>query len=223
MDFSPYLGFAGIALTLALTPGADWAYSIAAGLRPGSPAPSVAGLCSGYVLHTVLVSAGFGLLLAARPELVSWLSLAGAAYLLWLGVSTVRSWRTVRLSADAPNGQAPVLPGDLAGATAPRSVREFLMGLGTSGINPKGILLYAAIMPQFIRLTSPLPVAAQTTVMGLSHVAISMLVYGVVAFAARRLLSSRPRLAQRVTLTSGILMLVIAVVLVVEQAEHLLA
>ncbi|MFJ3956387.1 LysE family translocator [Arthrobacter sp. NPDC090010] len=221
MDFSPFLGFAGISLALVMTPGADWAYSIAAGLRPGSPAPSIAGLCTGYLLHTVLVAAGFGVLLAAQPGLVAWLSVAGAFYLAWLGLSTIRAWRSVRLDAigDATGAE----PGSVAPAPAAASGRRaFWQGLGTSGINPKGVLLFAAIMPQFITVASPLPVAAQTAVMGFSHIVICVVVYGAVAFTARRLLGSRPHLAQRVTLSSGILMLVISAFLLVEQSGRLL-
>lgn len=231
MDFSPFLGFAGISLALVMTPGADWAYTISAGLRRSSPVPSVAGLCTGYVLHTALVTAGLGVLLAARPDLVSWLSIAGAFYLAWLGLTTLRSWRSARIEStgSASSGDLPTLDQNagtvplLAVAERPRRGREFLVGLGTSGINPKGVLLFAAVMPQFVTLSSPLPVAAQTTVMGLSHVLICVLVYGAVAFAARRLLRSRPGLARTVTLGSGLLMLLISVALLVEQGGHLLA
>lgn len=227
MDFSPFLGFAGISLALVMTPGADWAYTIAAGLRRSSPVPSVAGLCTGYLVHTALVTAGLGVLLAARPELVSWLSVAGAFYLAWLGLSTLRSWRSARIEATgtASSGDRPSLDQGLAAVAAegPRRGRDFLVGLGTSGINPKGVLLFAAVMPQFVTLGSPLPVPAQTTVMGLSHVLICVLVYGVVAFASRRLLRSRPGLARSVTLSSGLLMLLISAALLVEQGGHLLA
>ncbi|WP_338055884.1 LysE family translocator [Sinomonas gamaensis] len=134
MDFTPLLGFAAVSLTLALTPGADWAYTISAGLRERSAAPSIAGLCTGYVAHTALVAAGLGVLLAARADIVAWLSVAGALYLLWLGVTTARSWRGAGYrAADAPTG------GAAGGAFA-----DFLRGAGTSGINPKGLLLFLA-------------------------------------------------------------------------------
>ena len=57
-----FLAFIVVAAALACTPGVDWAYTIAAGLRQRSFVPAVAGLCGGYVLHTVLLVAG----LAAR-------------------------------------------------------------------------------------------------------------------------------------------------------------
>lgn len=53
-----FLAFMLVAVTLACTPGVDWAYSISAGLRQRSFVPAVAGLCSGYVVHTLLMVAG---------------------------------------------------------------------------------------------------------------------------------------------------------------------
>lgn len=210
MDLAPLLGFAAVALTLALTPGADWAYTISAGLRDRSAAPSVAGLCTGYVAHTALVAAGLGVILAARADLVAWLSVAGALYLLWLGATTARGWRSAGYRT--AEGQALAERGALA---------DFLRGAGTSGINPKGILLYLAVMPQFVRAGSSIPVPLQTAAMGLTHVAISVVVYALVAVAARRLLRSAPERAQLVTLASGVIMAGIGIALLAEQAPTL--
>ncbi|MDQ4503315.1 LysE family translocator [Sinomonas sp. ASV322] len=212
MDLTPFLGFAAVSLTLVLTPGADWAYTIAAGIRGGSAAPSVAGLCAGYLGHTALVATGLGVLLAARPELVAWLAVAGAVYLLWLGTTTARGWRAAGYRTDCGT----------AGMRSTNPLRDFLRGAGTSGINPKGFLLFLAVMPQFVRAGSAVPVPLQTAAMGLTHVAISVVVYGLVAVAARRLLSATPRRAQFVTLASGIIMLGFGGVLLAEQAAALM-
>ncbi|WP_138442451.1 LysE family translocator [Sinomonas susongensis] len=206
MDPAALLGFAAVSLTLALTPGADWAYTIAAGIRGGSPAPSVAGLCSGYVGLTAIVATGLGVLLAGRPSLVAWLSVAGALYLLWLGMTTARGWRSAGYHADTAA---------LAGRSG--ALGDFLRGAGTSGINPKALLLYLAVMPQFVRTASPVPVPLQTVVLGLTHVVITVVVYALVAVAARRLLRSAPRRARVVTLASGVVMLGIGAALLAEQ------
>ncbi|GAB3282969.1 LysE family transporter [Sinomonas notoginsengisoli] len=222
MDLTPLLGFAAISLTLALTPGADWAYTIAAGLRPGSPAPSVAGLCAGYVVHTALVAAGLGVLLAARSDLVAWLSVAGALYLLWLGFMTARGWRSAGFTS-APQAMLPSGEPLHAGPGTRGPALDFLKGLGTSGINPKALLLFAAVIPQFIRPDSTLPVVAQTVTMGLTHLAFTIVVYSLVAVAARRLLAAKPQRAQVVTLISGILMLGIGGLLLAEQGATLMS
>jgi threonine/homoserine/homoserine lactone efflux protein len=214
MDQQLYLGFAVVALTMACTPGADWAYSIAAGLGQRSFAPAVAGLCSGYLLHTLLVAAGVAALVASQPALLAWLTVAGAVYLLWLGISTARSWRGANFNPNAAVSAGP------AGTSGRRS---FLRGMGTSGINPKGLLLYVALVPQFITPQAPLPVPAQTAVLGLSFVLAAGIVYSLVALTAKRLLRSRPAAARRVTLASGVIMIALGVVLLAEQLVPLLA
>ena len=199
-----FLAFLVVAAALACTPGVDWAYTIAAGLRQRSFVPAVAGLCGGYVLHTVLLVAGLAAVLACMPGVLGWITLAGAGYLLWLGVGTLRSWRGASFSADA------------AGA-AGTQLRTFLQGMGTSGINPKGLLFYVALIPQFVSSEAALPVPVQSGLLGMTFVALAGLVYTVVALLSRTLLQSRPGAARAVTLASGIIMVALGAVLLGEQ------
>ncbi|GAB3571893.1 LysE family transporter [Arthrobacter alkaliphilus] len=200
-----FLAFAIVAVTLACTPGVDWAYSIAAGLRQRSFLPAVAGLCSGYVVHTVLLVAGLAALLTGVPGLLGWLTIAGAAYLLWLGVSTTRSWRGASFSADDAVGQSR------------NQLRTFLQGMGTSGINPKGLLFFLALVPQFVSPEASLPVPVQSGVLGLTFVLFAGIIYTAVALTSRKLLQSRPSAARVVTLASGIIMMGLGTVLLGEQ------
>ena len=200
-----FLAFVIVAVTLACTPGVDWAYSIAAGLRQRSFVPAVAGLCSGYVLHTALLTAGLAALLAGVPGLLGWLTIAGAAYLLWLGISTMRSWRGASFSADDAVGQSR------------NQLRTFLQGMGTSGINPKGLLFFLALVPQFVSPEASLPVPVQSGVLGLTFVLFAGIIYTAVALTSRKLLQSRPSAARVVTLASGIIMLGLGAVLLGEQ------
>jgi threonine/homoserine/homoserine lactone efflux protein len=205
-----FLAFLVVAAALACTPGVDWAYTIAAGLRQRSFVPAVAGLCGGYVLHTVLLVAGLAAVLAGMPGVLGWITLAGAGYLLWLGVGTLRSWRGASFSADA------------AGA-AGTQLRTFLQGMGTSGINPKGLLFYVALIPQFVSADASLPVPVQSGLLGMTFVALAGLVYTVVALLSRTLLQSRPGAARAVTLASGVIMVVLGAVLLGEQLVPFLA
>jgi threonine/homoserine/homoserine lactone efflux protein len=200
-----FLAFVIVAVTLACTPGVDWAYSIAAGLRQRSFLPAVAGLCSGYVLHTALLVAGLAAVLTGVPGLLGWLTIAGAAYLLWLGVSTMRSWRGASFSADDAVGQSR------------NQLRTFLQGMGTSGINPKGLLFFLALVPQFVSPEASLPVPVQSGVLGLTFVLFAGIIYTVVALGSRKLLQYRPSAARVVTLASGIIMVGLGAVLLGEQ------
>ena len=205
-----FLAFLVVAAALACTPGVDWAYTIAAGLRQRSFVPAVAGLCGGYVLHTVLLVAGLAAVLAGMPGVLAWITLAGAAYLLWLGVGTLRSWRGASFSAAAATGNGTQL-------------RTFLQGMGTSGINPKGLLFYVALIPQFVSADAALPVPVQSGLLGMTFVALAGLVYTVVALLSRSLLQSRPGAARAVTLASGIIMVALGAVLLGEQLVPFLA
>ena len=203
------LAFLVVAGALACTPGVDWAYSITAGLKQRSFVPAVAGLCGGYVLHTVLLVAGLAALLTGVPGMLGWLTVAGAAYLLWLGLTTIRTWRGASF--------------DSAGVRAPANqFRTFLQGMGTSGINPKGLLFYVALVPQFVSPEASLPVPVQSGLLGLTFVLLVAVVYSCVALLARRLLHSRPGAARKVTLASGIIMVVLGAVLLSEQLVPLL-
>jgi threonine/homoserine/homoserine lactone efflux protein len=199
-----FLAFVLVAAALACTPGVDWAYSIAAGLRQRSFVPAVAGLCSGYVLHTVLLVAGLAALLTGMPGVLGWITLAGAGYLMWLGMSTLRSWRAASFSAGAGND----------GGTR---LRTFLQGMGTSGINPKGLLFYVALVPQFVSAEASLPVPVQSGLLGLTFVLLAGLVYTAVALLSRTLLQSRPGTARMVTLASGVIMVALGAALLGEQ------
>lgn len=213
-----FVAFIVVAAALACTPGVDWAYSIAAGLKQRSFVPAVAGLCGGYVLHTVLMVAGLAALLAGLPGVLGWLTVAGAAYLLWLGASTIRSWRGASFGT-----------GDGGGADAARGpadanqFRTFLQGVGTSGINPKGLLFYVALVPQFVSPEASLPVPVQSGLLGLTFVLLAAVVYTCVALLARKLLHSRPGAARRVTLASGIIMVALGGALLAEQLVPVLA
>ncbi|MGO4230630.1 LysE family translocator [Arthrobacter sp. YAF34] len=200
-----FLAFLIVAVALACTPGVDWAYSIAAGLRQRSFAPAVAGLCGGYALHTALLVLGLAALLAGMPGVLGWLTAAGALYLLWLGFSTLRSWRGASFSADAPSA-------------APKSqLRAFLQGMGISGINPKGLLFFVALVPQFVSPDAALPVPVQSGLLGLTFVLLVAVIYSCVALLARKLLHARPGAARHVTLASGIVMLILGAALLAEQ------
>lgn len=205
MSMDAVAAFVLVDVLLVLTPGADWAYVMGAGLRGRALPPAVAGLVGGYLLHTVLVVAGLAVLVATTPALLAVLTVLGAGYLIWLGIDTVRR-PPVIVSAD----------------TGPPSRRWAvgIRGAAVSGLNPKGLLLYLALLPQFVDPAALLPVPAQTAVLGGLHMVNCALVYTAVGLAARRLLRSRPRAARAVTRTSGAAMLVIATGLLVEPLLH---
>jgi threonine/homoserine/homoserine lactone efflux protein len=197
VNFSVLIAFVAVDLTLVLTPGADWAFAIAAGLR-GRAVASVAGLAGGYALQAALVTAGVGTVLARSASALDVLTFAGAAYLLYLGIAVSR--RPARVSAGSPAGL-----GWLRGATV-------------SALNPKGLLLFFAVLPQFVVARGAWPATTQLAVLGSIHVVFCALVYLAVALGAARVLGSRPHAALLVGRLSGITMILVAVALMAERA-----
>ncbi|GHH07117.1 LysE family translocator [Streptomyces lanatus] len=206
MDSGTLISFLAVDLLLVCVPGADWAYAISAGLRGGSVAAAVGGLVGGYALHTVLAAAGLAVLVAGSPALLTALTVAGAAYLVWLGWSVLRR---------------PGTPG--AGeSVAAGNARVFLRGATISGMNPKGLLLYLSVLPQFLLTKGDhLPVPAQTAALGLLHMACCAAVYLTVGLGARAVLGARPAAARAVTRTSGAAMLGIGAFLLVQRLATL--
>lgn len=195
-------------MLFVLTPGADLAYTISAGLRYRSVFPAIAGLLSGHLLATAVVAAGVAALLAGSPTVLGALTIAGSAYLVWLGVGMLRHPATIQVD-----------PADGTINSSARSPwRQAVQGFGVSGLNPKVFLLFLALLPQFVAAAAAWPLTAQIVVLGLVHVANCATVYTGVGLTARRVLGSRPAAARWVSRISGAVMIVIGTLLIAEQA-----
>src|SRR5438034_1081446 len=73
---------------LIMVPGADWAFTISAGLGGHSVVQAVGGIVLGYAAMTIAVAAGVGTLVARAPALLTALTIAGGLYLIWHGATT---------------------------------------------------------------------------------------------------------------------------------------
>lgn len=202
MAISSIAAFWSVSLLMVLVPGADWAYAIAAGLRDRTVLPAVGGLLAGHLALTGVVAAGVAAVVADSPVTLTVLTTVGAVYLMWLGITTVAHPPTPRAQAD--DGRVSWL-------------RRAAKGAGTSGLNPKALLLFLALLPQFIVRDAAWPFAAQIVLMGLVHTANCGAVYTGVGTTARRVLRARPAAARAVSRTSGAAMILIGVLLVAER------
>ncbi|MFJ8025320.1 LysE family translocator [Streptomyces sp. NPDC096311] len=202
MDTTTVAAFLAVDLLLVFTPGADWAYAITAGLRDRSVVPAVAGLIAGYAGYTVLAVAGLVVIVANSATVLTALTVAGAAYLMWLGWGVLSRPAVLGASTDA----------------MPSSRRQIVLkGAGISGLNPKSLLLYFSLFPQFIDPGAGWPVAAQTGLLGALHMSACAVVYLAVGVLARTVLKTRPSAARAVTRVSGVMMIVIGGFLMMER------
>ena len=124
--------------------------------------PTMIGTCAGLLAWGAASSLGIAALLAASAELYAVLRLAGAAYLVWLGVAALRVAVTGRQRlADSPSA-AEVLDRPAA----------FRNGLLTNLLNPKIGVFYATLLPQFIPAGAP-PLATSMLLAGI-HAALNV-------------------------------------------------
>ena len=188
-----WLAFALLSLVVSTLPGPAVVAVVSSALRGGFRASlgTNAGVLVGDGIFVVLASAGLGAALVAAQGLfiaVRWL---GIAYLAYLGVRAL-------LDRGATFGVEAVPGGD---------GRAFRLGLGTQLANPKVILFFGALLPQFVDPARP--VALQFALLGATFIASDAIVfaaYGALAHRARTMLRSRRagRVAARLT---GIAML----------------
>ncbi|MER5830406.1 LysE family translocator [Streptomyces sp. NPDC002130] len=205
MDTTTLAAFLAVDLLLVFTPGADWAYAITAGLRDRSVVPAVAGLVAGYAGYTLLAVAGLVVIVASSGTLLTALTVAGAGYLVWLGWGVLRQPAALTAGAEEP------------GAEGSSRARVLLRGIGISGLNPKALLLYFSLFPQFIDPAGAWPVAGQTGLLGSLHMTACAVVYLSVGVLARTVLRTRPSAARAVTRMSGAMMIAIGGFLLVER------
>lgn len=202
MSATSFAAFWGVSFLFVITPGADWAYAISAGLRGRVVVPAVTGLLFGHLLATVIVAIGVGAFVASRPMILSGLTAAGAFYLLWLGINMLFHPSQPRL-------------GEIHESDS--WARWAAKGAGISGLNPKVFLLFLALLPQFTDPAASWSVPAQIVALGLVHVASCGVIYLLVGYSSQQLLQSRPRAAVIVSRISGAAMMTIAAILFAEQ------
>ena len=204
MEWGMVVAFWGVSMLFIMSPGADWSYAISAGIHK-RVLPSVTGLLFGHVLATLIVAAGLGLVLAQHPQALMVLSLLGAAYLAWMG------WQMFR---------QPAAPSAGAQMDDTHWGRWCWKGLCVSGLNPKVLLLFLALLPQFIRPNQDSSITVQILALGLVHIISCAAVYFAVGFASQAVLSARPKAAWVVGKVSGVMMVGIALLIAFEQLSH---
>lgn len=185
---------------IVIVPGMDMIYVLASALSGGRRAGLVAtgGMMAGGAIHTLFGTLGAGALLALVPELFTPLLVVGALYMVWIGLSLVRSSITVSVVE--------------AGA-ASRLVSTFRQALATCLLNPKAYLFVAAVYPQFLKPHYG-SLALQGLVMGLMTMAVQGVVYGGVALAGhgtRHALVANPGLTMAIGRVAGLLLIAAAI------------
>ena len=131
------LAWSGLAALLTITPGVDMALVARSALAQGRRAAlwTTGGIVSGLLVWAAASAVGVAALLAASATAYDALRLAGAAYLIWLGVRSI-----ARAGAAPPHAAAEPRGGRSAYAT----------GLVSNLANPKIVVFYSTVLPSFV-------------------------------------------------------------------------
>ena len=199
-----FAGFAVAAVVLIVIPGPGVLFVIGRALAHGrnTALASVAGHSTGNFVLAVCVAFGIGAIVERSAVLFTVIRLAGAAYLIWLGIMAFRrrgSLARVLTEAAAPRGGV-------------RSVREgFVVGV----TNPKGVILFAAVLPQFVNRAAG-DVTAQMLILSAMAVLIGLVsdvCYGMAASTVRSWFAKSPRRLGMVGGVGGLAMIGLGVTL----------
>lgn len=168
--------FFAASVMLALLPGPGMTYvisrSLAGGAREGLA--SSLGTGTGGVVQVTLGAAGLSTLVLASAQLFAVIKLAGAIYLVWLGIGTILKAK----------GDAAFMPA--AGAQKTGTRRAWRDGVAVSTLNPKTAAFFLAFLPQFIVPRAGW-VALQFLILGMVTILIYSASDAVMALAAARL------------------------------------
>jgi threonine/homoserine/homoserine lactone efflux protein len=203
IDAAKLATFATVTALSSLTPGPQMVFVMtqAAWRGPRAGAAALAGLQLGNVTWFVMAGLGLGALALAWPGAFTLLTAAGALYLGWLGLQTLRHAR----HAD---------PGDEA-APRPAARHALRESLAVSLSNPKSLIYVLALLPPFVDVRQP--VAAQLFVLGAVAIAIDVLigVFYVLAGGGLSAALDRPRVRSWLERGVGTVFVILALAILV--------
>jgi homoserine/homoserine lactone efflux protein len=196
MSWKIWTLFAVTETILCLTPGPAVLLVVAQGLSRGRIAAlwSSIGILAGNAFYFLISATGLGAILLASYSLFSLIKWIGAGYLVWLGIVTIFSRSSV---ASAPR----------ANALAVSSARMTFNGFILQASNPKALIFFAALLPQFIDPRAS--VAIQVAMLAATSITIEFFVLLAYGTAAGRLthLATRPRFAQATNTAAGAMLI----------------
>ncbi|MBV9951790.1 MAG: LysE family translocator [Acidimicrobiia bacterium] len=195
---STLLAFSAAAFALIVVPGPSVLFVVSRALALGRRAAllTVVGNAAGAYTQVLFVALGLGAVVQRSIVIYDVVKLVGAAYLVFLGVQAIRHRHDSSFVADA--------------AVVPRPPwRVMRDGFVVGVANPKVIVFFAAILPQFIDKDGA-PAGVQMAVLGLIFVAIALVsdsTWGLMSGTARQWFASRPKRIGRLGATGGTVMI----------------
>jgi len=187
MQFALLLAYFGTVVVLTLTPGPSVMLGSAHGMRYGAKGtlPTIAGDLSANALQMLAAAVGLGAIITSSASTFTVIKWGGVAYLAWMGVNHLRHAKN---DIARQNGDVVRNPWS-----------RYTQGFVTSASNPKAIVFFAALFPQFVDPSATAaPIALQFLVLGVVFVIIdgsSVFLYAATAGRLSSWLSKKGRVA----------------------------
>jgi len=174
--------FLATSLAITFAPGPDNLQVLARGISQGRMAGLVSalGFAAGVTFHTTLAALGIAALLRSSPVAFEMLKLAGAAYLVWIGVKALRS-QGLATAHDRPRQPLSTI------------FRQSVLG---NMMNPKVTLFFVVFLPQFVDPSGAQRITVQMLELGLLFMAQTVVVFSLFGICAGTIgawLKRRPR------------------------------
>lgn len=198
MSWQTWWLFLATETALSVSPGPAVLLVVSQGLRHGGRRSvfSSCGILSANAVYFAVSAAGLGAVILASYDLFSLIRWAGAAYLVWLGLRAI------------VGTHSPFRPiADGSPARVESNGRLFTNGFLLQAANPKALMFFAAILPQFV--TPAQPMAMQFALLGVTSIVAEFFVllgYGMLAGRAAAV-ARQPRFAKAADRVAGALLL----------------
>jgi threonine/homoserine/homoserine lactone efflux protein len=200
VPISHILAFAAVVSVLIAIPGPSVLFTISRALTVGRGGAllTVAGNAMGLCVQVIAVAFGVGAVVERSAQILTAVKLAGAAYLVFLGVQAIRHRASM----------AEALAAQLRPVTALRAIRD---GFAVGVANPKTIVFFVVGLPEFTS-SAPghLPVQAQMLILGALFPVIALVldsVWATVAGTARQWFVGSPRRLALIGGAGGLVMI----------------
>lgn len=231
MTFAALTAFIGVWATMIVAPGPDVVQIIRTAPRGARQGVACAvGIVTGIAVWVTASLAGISALIAARPSMLAVLQVFGGAFLIWMGIASIRGGLSARRAQARDVTQ---IPGDNASASADAidaavdagtvddltTARAYRLGLATNLSNPKALIFFGAVFAQFIKPDMSLGwtflIAAIMLVMALAwFTGFALLVRAGARFVAKQ--------SANIDILAGVIFSVLGVVMIVEGLQLLL-
>ncbi len=203
MPLELYLSYLVAALIVIAAPGPDSLNTLAIGIARGrrEGVAYALGVGVGCLTHTLWAMLGISAVVAASATLFGIVKWIGVAYLVWLGIQSLRSSGALMANSDA------------APQTGRNAAQRFRQGLLTNALNPKVMLFFLAFLPQFVDPQRGAAVIWQLGLMGLTFTVITALAYSALAWSAGSVgarVVREPRIALWLERATGVVFIAMA-------------